>query len=175
MGYGVPAALGAAVAFPGRQVVCCNGDGGFVMNIQELATIRRLNLPVKFFVLDNHGYATVVATQTNVFNKHFVGCDADSGLTTGDIKAVAEAYGFKTFTIGSNRDIESKVEEVLAWKGPVVCMVEVSITQPIQPRQANYVDENGQMASRPLEDMKPPLDREELRGVMAVSDSGYKV
>lgn len=171
MGYGVPAALGAAVAFPGRQIVCCNGDGGFVMNIQELATIRRLNLPIKFFILDNHGYATVVATQTNVFNKHFVGCNKMTGLDTGDIKAVAEAYGFKTFTICGNQEIAATVEQVLAHQGPAVCVVEVSITQPIQPRQANYVTKEGQMASRPLEDMRPLLDREELREVMAVSGS----
>jgi len=171
MGYGLPAALGAAIALPGHQIICCNGDGGFVMNIQELATIKALNLPIKFFILNNKGYATIVATQSNVFNKHFVGCEETSGLSTGDIKSISEAYGFKTFRICNNCEIESVVKQVLEFQGPVVCDVDVSITQPIQPRQSSYKGEDGQMKSRPLEDMRPLLDREELESIMSISNS----
>ena len=169
MGYGVPAALGAAVAYPGHQIVCCNGDGGFVMNVQELAVIKNLNITIKFFVLDNHGYATVVSTQTNVFDGHFVGCDETSGLVVGDIQSLSEAYGLKTFRINCNDEIQEVVSQVLLYPGPVVCVVEVSITQPIQPRQANYKTSDGQMASRPLEDMRPLIDRSELESIMVVS------
>ena len=169
MGYGLPAAIGAAVAHPGKKIVCNNGDGGFVMNIQDLATIRFHNYPIKFFILNNNGYATIVATQTNVFDKHFVGCNNNSGLAIGDIKAVAEAYGIKTFCIEKNEDIDRIVADVLNYDGPVLCDVKVSITQPIVPRQANYKTPEGQMASRPLEDMKPLLPAEEIAEIMSVS------
>ena len=169
MGYGLPAAIGAAVAHPGQKIVCNNGDGGFVMNIQDLATIKYHNYPIKFFILNNNGYATIVATQTNVFDKHFVCCNKNSGLAIGDIKAVAEAYGIKTFCIEKNEDIDRIVADALNYDGPVLCDVKVSITQPIVPRQANYKTPEGQMASRPLEDMKPLLSPEEIADIMSVS------
>ena len=169
MGYGLPAAIGAAVAHPGHRIVCNNGDGGFVMNIQDLATIKYHKFPIKFFILNNGGYATIVATQTNVFDKHFVGCDENSGLAIGNIKAIAEAYGIKTFSITNNSEIDKIVSEVLAYDGPALCDVHVSITQPIVPRQANYKTPEGQMASRPLEDMKPLLPETELAEIMSIS------
>lgn len=166
MGYGLPAAIGAAVANPGKKIVCNNGDGGFVMNIQELAVVNHLNLPLKIFVLNNHGYATIVATQTNVFKGHFVGCNCDSNLDIGDIKTVAEAYGIKTYSINKNSEIEGVVAEALNYDGPVLCDVNVSIVQPIQPRQASFKNEKGQMQSRPLEDMRPFLEREEIDAIL---------
>lgn len=63
MGFGVPATIGACLAGDRRRTVCVNGDGGFQMNIQELETIHRLNLPIKIFVLNNQGYAQIHATQ----------------------------------------------------------------------------------------------------------------
>lgn len=159
MGYGLPAAIGAAVAYPGKKIVSDIGDGGFVMNIQELAVVKKLNLPVKIFVLNNQGYATIVATQTNVFKEHFVGCNSDSSLTLGDIKAVAEAYGIKTYSINRNDEIDAVVGEALAYDGPTLCDVKVSIRQAIQPRQASFKNEKGQMQSRPLEDMKPIMEK----------------
>lgn len=166
MGYGLPAAIGAAVAYPGKKIVINNGDGGFVMNIQELAVVKHLNLPLKIFVLNNHGYATIVSTQTNVFKGHFVGCNSDSNLELGDIKAVAEAYGIKTYSINKNSEIEDVVAKVLNYDGPVLCDVNVSIVQPIQPRQASFKNEKGQMQSRPLEDMRPFLEKEEIDAII---------
>ena len=167
MGYGLPAAIGAAVAYPGKKIVCNNGDGGFVMNIQELAVVKHLNLPLKIFVLNNHGYATIVSTQTNVFKGHFVGCNSDSNLELGDIKPIAEAYGIKTYFITKNSEIDSVVGEVLNYDGPALCEVNVSIVQPIQPRQASFKNEKGQMQSRPLEDMRPFLKKEEIDAIIS--------
>lgn len=167
MGYGLPAAIGAAIAYPGKKIVINNGDGGFVMNIQELAVVKHLNLPIKIFVLNNHGYATIVSTQTNVFKEHFVGCNSDSNLALGDIKAVAEAYGIKTYSINRNSEIDSIVKNALAYDGPVLCDVNVSIRQAIQPRQASFKNEMGQMQSRALEDMKPILDANLVKDILS--------
>ena len=168
MGNGLPAAIGAAYA-TGKKIILVNGDGGFAMNIQELEVIRRDNLPIKMFILDNQGYSTVRNTQTNVFDGHFVGCNAQSGLTIGNIKGVAEAYGIKTFLMKSMGNMKQTISDVLNYDGPALCMVWVDPAQPIVPRQANYKTPEGQMASRPLEDMRPLLGREELESIMAVS------
>jgi len=166
MGYGLPAAIGAAVAYPEKTIVTNIGDGGFVMNIQELAVVKHLNLPIKIFILDNHGYATIVATQTNVFKGHLVGCEYESDLALGDIKAVAEAYGIKTYTILKNSEIDCVVAEALAYDGPVLCDVNVSIRQLIQPRQASFKNEKGQMQSRALEDMRPFIDKSTIEIIL---------
>lgn len=168
MGNGLPAAIGGAYA-TGKKVVCVNGDGGFVMNIQELEVVHRDNLPIKFFILDNQGYSTIRGTQTNVFNGHFVGCSPESGLTVGNIKKVAEAYGLKTFAINNYDEMESVVVEALAYDGPCLVNVWIDPFQPIEPRQASYKTPEGQMASRPLEDMKPLLPAEEIEEIMSIS------
>lgn len=173
MGNGLPAAIGGAYA-TGKKVILVNGDGGFVMNIQELEVIRRDNLPIKMFILDNQGYSTVRNTQTNVFNKHFVGCDCQSGLTVGNIRGVAEAYGIKTFELKKIDDMTRVITESLNFCGPTLTMVWVDPDQPIVPRQANYKTPEGQMVSRPLEDMKPLLPSEELAEIMSVSEKKHE-
>lgn len=169
MGNGLPAAIGGAYA-TGMKVVCVNGDGGFVMNIQELEVVHRDNLPIKFFILDNQGYSTIRGTQKKVFNGHFVGCSPESGLTIGNIKAIAEAYGLKTYSINHFDEMDRIVKEALDYNGPCLVNVKIDPFQPIEPRQASYKTPEGQMASRPLEDMNPLLDREELREIMNISN-----
>jgi len=169
MGNGLPAAIGGVYA-TGKKVICINGDGGFIMNIQELEVVRRDQLPIKFFVLDNNGYSTIRATQMGVFNGHFVGCNPESGLTLGNIRGVAEAYGIQTCTIDSSVRLDEMVQEVLQGDEPIVCIVKVAPDQPIEPRQANYKTAEGQMASRPLEDMRPLLDRTEICEVMKITN-----
>ena len=168
MGYGLPSAIGACLAGGMRRTVGVNGDGGFVMNIQELETIRRLQLPVKLFVLCNHGYGAIQATQTNVFDRHFVACNPESGLTLPDIRRVAEAYGIRTFRITKNDELSETVRAVLEADGPVICEVQTPITLTARPKQVSYRRSDGQMESLPLEFMNPPLPEEELRGDMII-------
>lgn len=169
MGNGLPAAIGGAYA-TGKKVVCVNGDGGFIMNIQELEVVRRDNLPIKFFILDNQGYSAIRATQKNIFGGHYVGCSPESGLSIGNIKAIAEAYGIKTYSINHFNEMDGIVKDALEYNGPCLVNVKVDPFQPIEPRQASYKTPEGQMASRPLEDMNPLLDRDELCEIMSVSE-----
>ena len=78
MGNGLPAAVGACLAHGRRRTLCVDGDGGLQLNIQELETIRRLNLPIKLFVLSNDGYASIRASQSRYFGR-LAGADATSG------------------------------------------------------------------------------------------------
>ena len=162
MGFGISASIGACLAADRKRTVCVDGDGGFQMNIQELETVRRLDLPIKFFVLNNRGYGSIQATQKNYFDGYFVGSDAQSGMTLPGITKVAEAFGLKTAFITSHENIREKVGEILKMQGPVVCEVTISPNQTTAPRVSSFRNDDGTISSRPLEDMWPFLDREEF-------------
>jgi acetolactate synthase-1/2/3 large subunit len=167
MGFGVPAALGGCLASGRKRTISIDGDGGFQMNIQELETIARLNLPIKFFVLNNQGYASIRGSQRNYF-KRMVACDKASGLTLPDVTRVAAAYGIKSLRISEPGSLRRQVCEVLQTPGPVVCDVMTDPEEVTQPRVSSAVRADGSMVSRPLEDLFPFLDREELRANMIV-------
>ncbi len=162
MGFDVPACIGSCIASGGKRTVCVTGDGSVMMNIQELEVIKRRNLPVKLFITDNGGYSMIYGSQNGNFKGRLTGCTKESGLTLPDIRRIAEAFGIRTLDLDSEADLEGKVRETLEYRGPVVCRVKADIEQKILPRQANYMKEDGQMASRPLDDMAPLLGREEL-------------
>lgn len=168
MGYGLPSTIGAVLASAGKRTVCVNGDGGFQMNIQELETIHRLDLPVKIFVLDNGGYAAIRGTQTNLFEGHLVACTRESKLTLPNIIDIAKAYKLRTVTITNNGELQSKVAEVLDGNDPVICVVSVPIELPVTPKQVSYKRKDGQMESLPLEYMNPLLSEDELKSNMLI-------
>ncbi len=167
MGFGVPAAVGGCLASGRKRTISIDGDGGFQMNIQELETIARLNLPIKFFVLNNQGYASIRGSQRNYF-KRMVACDKASGLTLPDVTRVAAAYGIHSARISDPCNLRQQVCEVLQAPGPVVCDVATDPEEVTQPRVSSAVRADGSMVSRPLEDLFPFLEREELRANMIV-------
>jgi acetolactate synthase-1/2/3 large subunit len=168
MGTGIPAAIGACLASRGRRTVCIDGDGGFQLNIQELETLRRLDLPIKFLVLNNQGYGSIAAMQRNHFQGRYVAANPASGLTLPDVKRVAEAYGLKSAQISDNAHVRSVVRDILALSGPVVCEVIVSPTEPTAPRVSSTLSPEGTVMSNPMEDMSPLLDWAELKENMIV-------
>ncbi|MBZ5723463.1 MAG: thiamine pyrophosphate-binding protein [Acidobacteriia bacterium] len=169
MGNGLPGSIGVCLASGRRRTVCVDGDGGFQFNIQELETVARLNLPIKFFVLNNDGYASVRGSQANFFGAPQIGCDAQTGLTVPDICRVADSYGLKTFRIASQANLSLDVRNVLETPGPVVCDVQVIPDEIRGPRLASMQLPDGSMVSKPLEDLWPFLDREEFFANMIVS------
>ncbi|MGA2146125.1 MAG: thiamine pyrophosphate-binding protein [Bryobacteraceae bacterium] len=168
MGTGLPGAIGACLASGRRRTVNINGDGGFQLNVQELETVRRLNLPIKFFVLANGGYASIMATQRNYFGGRFVGSEASSHLTLPDIERVAAAYGLPTAHIHDHGELRQGVREVLALDGPVVCAVDTPADQPTAPRVTSSIRPDGTIVSKPMEDMWPFLGRDEFLSNMIV-------
>jgi acetolactate synthase-1/2/3 large subunit len=168
MGFGVPAAIGGCVASGGRNTVCVEGDGGFAMNIQDLETVKRLNLPIKFFVLNNRGYGSIINTQRNYFNGRFVGSTRESGLTLPDFKLIGASFGIRVRQIRNHDDIRNKVKEILGQKGPVLCEILTSADQQTAPRVSSRQTADGRMVSAPMEDMWPFLDRKEFRANMLI-------
>jgi acetolactate synthase-1/2/3 large subunit len=166
MGFGIPAAIGGCLASRKKRTVCIEGDGGFIMNIQELETVKRLNLPIKFFVLNNGGYVSIQTTQKNYFDSYYVGSSAASGLTLPDITSVAKSFGLATARLKSHYHIREKIREILQMKGPVVCEVMVSPDQITAPRVSSKQRQDGSMVSMPMEDLWPFLDRKEFEANM---------
>lgn len=166
MGFDLPASIGSCLASGGRRTICVTGDGGFVMNIQELETLRRLALPIKIFVINNNGYSMIYSSQKNNFNGRLTGCTESSGLTLPAVEKVAQAFGIPAYSIDCYDDMAETIKNILRQPGPALCNVNGSIAQPILPRQTNYMKEDGQMASRPLEEMSPLLDSEELENII---------
>ncbi|MBI4063330.1 MAG: thiamine pyrophosphate-binding protein [Elusimicrobia bacterium] len=158
MGYSLPASMGAALA-KGGPVVCITGDGGLQMNIQELATIERHNIPVKIFVMNNHGHGIIQGTLDSWLDGRHYAASPDFGLPDPDYTRVAQAYGLKTETIRDHRELSYKMTEVLQSDGPVLCNVELLNRNQIAPKL---------LYGRPLEDPHPLLKREEFRRNMIV-------
>ncbi len=166
MGYDIPASVGSCIGSGNKRTVCVTGDGSAVMNMQELEVIHRLNLPVKLFVIDNQGYSMIWHSQNGNFKGHLTGCTHESGLTLPDMGMIAGAFGIKTVRLESENDIVSAVNETLDSEGPAVCIVKTDIQQKVLPKQSNFMNKEGQMESRPLQDMVPLLSREELNECM---------
>jgi acetolactate synthase-1/2/3 large subunit len=161
MGFGLPAAIGACLAAGRTRTICVEGDGGIQFNVQELATLASMQLPVKCFVINNSGYASIRAAQNNYFKK-LIGADSTSGLKLPDLQKLAEAYGVRYVKIESGKNLNEQLAVVMDIVGPVVCEVLVLPEEPRIPRVATRLGANGKMTSSPLEDLFPFLDREEL-------------
>ncbi|HMG84850.1 MAG TPA: thiamine pyrophosphate-binding protein [Terracidiphilus sp.] len=168
MGYAVPMAIAVSIANPGREVIAIDGDGGFMFNIQELETIRRLRLPIKFFVLNNEGYASIRASQRAYFGQAIIGADRNSGITIPDLRQIGSAFGLGTAVIKGQEDLRTSVRDVLRMDGPVVCDVNVIQDEMREPRLQSYQKPDGSFVSKPLEDLFPFLPREEFLANMLV-------
>lgn len=162
MGFGLPYSIGACLANDMRRTILINGDGAFQMNIQELETLVRLQLPVKIFIWNNQGYASIRSMQNNNFGGFQVASGESSGLCMPDTVRVAEAYGLKTFRIVDNTQLEQHIQEVLDTAGPVLCELMISPDETVLPRTKTIVHEDGTLESYPLERMWPMVE-EDLR------------
>jgi acetolactate synthase-1/2/3 large subunit len=156
MGFGLPMAIGACLALQQRRTICVEGDGSFQLNMQELATIHRLNLPIKIFVLDNGGYASIARTQKGLFGETY----SSSDLGFPDLEKIAMAYNIPYFCVADNSSLADTIQLVIHTAGPVICDVKLS-DQPTQPRVLSHLVD-GVMVTDPMEDMWPYLDREEF-------------
>jgi acetolactate synthase-1/2/3 large subunit len=161
MGYGLPGAIGACLANGRRKTICISGDGGLQMNIQELQTIKHLQLPIILFVINNGGYLTIKHMQQNHFGR-FVGSEKDSGVSCPDLMKIATAYGIPALRISDQAVLGSELEGVLAQEGPYICEIMMPEDQPLIPRLSSLKKPDGTLISKPLEDLYPFLDRKEF-------------
>jgi acetolactate synthase-1/2/3 large subunit len=162
MGYWV-AGIGACAANRYRRTIVITGDGSLQMNLQELATIKHHNLPIKVIIFNNNGYLLIRQTQRNFMEGRLFGEGPDSGVWCPDSLRIAEAYGIKGVRIDSVDGLDAKIDEVLAYEGPVICDVMTPEWQLLIPRVSSEKLPDGKLVSRKFEDMFPYLPEDELK------------
>lgn len=169
MGYGLPAAIGTCIGGGRRTTICLEGDGSIMMNLQELQTVLTNHLPVKIFLINNNGYHSIRITQTNLFNKNFVGIGPQSGdLSFPEFKKIAEAFGYPYLSAHSNAEMKQAVDEALSMDGAVFCEIFTDTKQVWEPKSSTKRLPDGTLVSPPLEDLAPFLPKEELEKQMFI-------
>ena len=160
MGYGLPAAVGAAVYKNGERVICLEGDGSLMMNIQELQTVFHNNYNMKIFIINNDGYHSIRQTQTNLFKPPLVGVNAPNGVSFPSFEKIAYAFDIPYEKVVSLTDAD-KIQSVIDRDGPVICEVFVDCTQNFEPKLSSKVLDDGRIVSPSIDDMFPFLPKEE--------------
>src|SRR5690606_13384626 len=130
MGFGLPAAIGAAIAAPGRRVACVSGDGSILMNIQELATLAELGLPVAVLIFNNGHLGLVRQQQELFYGEHY---SASSLQTAPDFAALARAFGLRGVRIDPQGDPLADIAAALAGPGPCVIDIPIHETANVWP------------------------------------------
>ena len=155
MGFSLPAAIGASLVEKDRQTIVIAGDGGIQLNIQELDTIIKYRLPIKIFIMNNESLGMVRQFQ----DLYFEGRRQSTVIGHPDFCSIANAYGLKTYSIKNEEEIDRILDECLQAKGPVLVNVKIDKDSVVNPKLE---------VNRPIEDMSPPISREELKKLMII-------
>ena len=159
MGYALPGSIGACFANNKQRVICVTGDGSLQMNIQELSTVIRHQLPIKIFLINNRGYSMIQQTQDQWLNSRYEASSIEGGLGFPDFIKVAKANGYKTNAIEKNQEATKKIKEAINYQGPFFCSVNISHRHRVIPQV---------IFGRPIEDSEPFLERKEFLENMIV-------
>ncbi len=118
MGYGLPAAIGAQIAFPNLPVICISGDSSIQMCIQELGTISQYNLPIRLMIINNHWQGMVRQWQQSFYGERY----SHSKMETGrpNFVKLANSYGIKAFNINNEMELEKELMNTRNYDGPLV-------------------------------------------------------
>ncbi|WP_415289757.1 thiamine pyrophosphate-dependent enzyme [Candidatus Pelagibacter sp. Uisw_136] len=163
MGFELPAAIGASIADRKNKIICLAGDGSIMMNLQELETIKSLNLNVIIFLINNDGYLSIKQTQKNFFgNEH--GSSPKSGLTFPNFIKVAKSFGIKSYNL-KLRNWNKTMNKILMLKGPLFVNVDVDTKQEFEPKLKSK-KVNNKIITPSLENMYPFLSEETNRKIL---------
>jgi len=168
MGYGLPAAIGACLAAGSRPMICVEGDGSLMLNLQELATLKGMGLPICLVVMNNHGYCSIRNTQRNYFESRFIGTDPEHRLWMPDLEKMAAGFDLPFARITSPTTLEADLRKALALPRPCIVDVRLATDEQLSPKAAALPQADGSMLSMPLEDMSPLLSLQELEAEMLV-------
>ena len=156
MGYGLPSAIGAAIANKG-PVICIDGDGGFQMNLQELQTVKHYNLPIKIFIMNNNCYGIIKQFQDSYFGSRYTATD-NKDYSAPDFVKVAEAFGIKAVR-ATKENYKEVINLAMQEEGSILVDVIIDKEQKLLPKLE---------FGNPLEDMSPYLKDEEIENNMVI-------
>lgn len=159
MGFGLPGSIGASIASKNGSVLCLNGDGAMMFNLQELETIKYHNLPIKIVIFSNDGYLSLKHTQKNTTKNKYIGVDKKSGLSCPNFKKIGKSFGIRSISIKNWKEFNSKFKKFYNSKGPGICELFMPVNQPFIPRQVNKIDSKKNIYSLPIQEQTPFLDK----------------
>lgn len=166
MGYGVAASIGAAIASNNKQpIVCVEGDGSLMMNLQELQTIKTNNQNIKIIILNNDGYHSIKQTQNNLFSgkeRGYCGADATSGLEFPNFEFIAKAFEIEYSAVRSISKLKDAIEQIFEVSHPIILELFVDPHQDFEPKLISKMLEDGTFVTPSLEDMHPFLPKDEM-------------
>jgi acetolactate synthase-1/2/3 large subunit len=162
MGYDLPAAIGACKGAGNQPIVCLAGDGSIMMNLQELQTIAGNALPIKIFILNNAGYASIFQTHRHFFKGVEVGAGPRSGVNFPQFEKLCAAFGLPYMRCDKHSQMDDAIARTMAQVGPAVCEIIIDEHLSFAPKLSSRQLPNGKMESSPLEDLAPFLPRDEL-------------
>lgn len=139
MGFGLPAAIGAGLQNPDKRIICISGDGSFHMNIQELSTLKDLNLNVTIFLMNNGHLGLVRQQQELFYNGNYIASKFD---TSPDFAAISRAFGIRSFDLNGISNPLPIIKSALSENGPCLVNVPVdpslNVMPMVPPGKANY-------------------------------------
>ncbi len=162
MGYGLAAAIGACLANGRKPMLAVESDGSLMLNLQELATLKSLALPITLVIMNNNGYASIRNTQRNYFSGRFIGTGPESRLWMPDFQRLAAAFELPSMCIDSPADLAASLHRAFAADGPLLCEVRLAENEVLAPKVSAIPCPDGSIISMPLEDMTPLLPLETL-------------
>ena len=174
MGYGLPGALGAALACPNKPVLCMNCDGGIMMNLQELHTIIENNLNnIKIIIFNNDGYLMIKHTQKMLFKGDYVSVNKKTGIGLPNFSKLLPAFGYDYYDIKEWDNFESIMDSFL--NNPKASVLEVFMDpeQDFIPKVKGVLKEDLTILAPPIEEMSPLLSMKDVENNMIV-DISYK-
>jgi acetolactate synthase-1/2/3 large subunit len=161
MGYGFPAAMGAQMAFPNRQVIAFVGDGGFQMTLNDLATVVQYRVPVKIVIINNRALGMVRQWQEIFFEKRY--CDIDLDFAPDFVK-LADAYGIRGARVEHRTDVPDAIEDFLSDREPRLLDVWVDPAENVYP----IVPPGASLAEMVVEPTRVLMEEEALDDLWAV-------
>jgi acetolactate synthase-1/2/3 large subunit len=147
MGLALPHAIGASCATNAKKVICLEADGGLMLNIQELSTLKYLN-PKNFvlIILNNRGYESIRASQKRHFG-HIAGSDLSSGLYIPDYKKISEVFNLKYTAIFNRKMLHNLKKTILDCKEPLIIDINIDLQEYRGPSVKTIVSSNGKIKS----------------------------
>lgn len=155
MGFGLPAAMGAKVAFPDEEVICISGDASFQMCLQELGTLSQYGINVKTVIINNGWQGMVRQWQQAFYGERYSCSNMEVGMP--DVELLAKAYGIKGMVISDRHNLKDAIAEMLAHNGPVLMNVQVTRDENCYPMVAPGKS-NAQMIGLPKQPPKAAVE-----------------
>ncbi|SES88765.1 acetolactate synthase, large subunit [Natronincola peptidivorans] len=130
MGFGLPTAIGAALANPDKKVICVSGDGSILMNLQELATLADLNLNITIIILNNGVLGMVRQLQELFFQETYI---STKFVTNPDFASIAKNFGIKGYDFKNNQEPEGTLQKILSLSEPCVINIPIDSSENVMP------------------------------------------